>query len=194
MQGSGGTPGEHRTIGNLDQTKLPRYIKKLIKQKHKDKLSKIENADNLRSAVDHMKQLKAYNARGRQGRYSIHDTALEVVAVQREVKREEEILEEHIKERRKLQFHGDLYSILTLMFMQDGPFLVVRIVLISAYGVSDQLHIFFTGKNAIALALLLYRLCVLIFESKEDEEKDYNDDYFEIENESRGNKMATSTV
>lgn len=98
--------------------------------------------------------------------------------VQREVKREEEALEEHIKQRQKLKLHGDLYSILTLMLMQDGPFLIVRLVLIIAYGVDANLHLFFTGKNAMALSLLVYRLVVLIMESHVED--DENEDFYEL--------------
>ena len=162
------------------EAKLPKYIKKLIVQKaekQKADLAQIEKSTDLRAAVDQLKQLKAYKSRGRQARFSIHDTALEVVQVQREVKREEEALEEHIKRKQKLKLHGDLYSILTLMIMQDGPFLIVRLVLIIAYDVKTTLHLFFTGKNAMALALLVYRLVVLVMESNEEEEED-EDEYF----------------
>lgn len=131
----------------------------------------------MRAAVNQMKELKAYKDRGRQARFSIHDTALEVVQVQREVRREEEILENHIKQKQKLKLHGDLYSILTLMLMQDGPFLIVRLVLIIAYDVKAILHIFFTGKNAMALALLIYRLVILIMESNEDEDENEGEFY-----------------
>ena len=129
-----------------------------------------------------MKQQKAYKERGRQARFSIHDTALEVVQVQREVRREEEILENHIKQKQKMKLHGDLYSILTLMLMQDGPFLIVRLVLIIAYDVKAILHIFFTGKNAMALALLIYRLVILIMESFEDEEEANEGEFYEMAN------------
>ncbi|XP_074630562.1 transmembrane protein 26-like [Acropora palmata] len=162
------------------EAKLPKYIKKLIVQKaekQKADLAQIEKSTDLRSAVDQLKQLKAYKSRGRQARFSIHDTALEVVQVQREVKREEEALEEHIKRKQKLKLHGDLYSILTLMIMQDGPFLIVRLVLIIAYDVKTTLHLFFTGKNAMALALLVYRLVVLVMESNEEEDEE-EDEYF----------------
>lgn len=169
------------------ETKLPKYIKKLIVQKaekQKADLAQIEKNTDLRAAVDQLKQLKAYKSRGRQARFSIHDTALEVVQVQREVKREEEALEEHIKRRQKLKLHGDLYSILTLMLMQDGPFLIVRLVLIIAYGVATTLHLFFTGKNAMALALLIYRLVVLVMESHVEEDEEEDEDFYSMTNAS----------
>lgn len=166
-----------------DGTKLPKYIKKLIRakaEKQKADLAQIEKNTDLRAAVDQLKQIKAYKSRGRQARFSIHDTALEVVQVQREVRREEEALEEHIKERQKQKLHGDLYSILTLVLMQDGPFLIVRLVLIVAYDVKANLHLFFTGKNAMALALLVYRLMILIMESQEEEDEDEDGEFYEI--------------
>lgn len=180
------TAEEKKTNGTSGgQTKLPKYIKKLIKQKQKAELEKIEKNTDLRAAVNQikqMKQLRAYKERGRQARFSIHDTALEVVQVQREVKREEEILENHIKQKQKLKLHGDLYSILTLMLMQDGPFLIVRLVLIIAYNVKAILHIFFTGKNAMALALLIYRLVILIMESIEEEDEANEEEFYEMAN------------
>ncbi|KAL9954912.1 hypothetical protein ACROYT_G042498 [Oculina patagonica] len=175
-------PDENKTKSSGGQTKLPKYIKKLIKQKQKDELAKIEKNTDLRAAVNQMKQLKAYKDRGRQARFSIHDTALEVVQVQREVRREEQILENHIKQKQKLKLHGDLYSILTLMLMQDGPFLIVRLVLIIAYDVKAILHIFFTGKNAMALALLIYRLVILIMESIKEDEDENEGEFYEMAN------------
>ena len=67
------------------------------------------------------------------------------------------------------------------MLMQDGPFLIVRLVLIIAYKVKALLHIFFTGKNAMALALLIYRLVILVMESSEDEEEiDKDSEFYEL--------------
>ncbi|EDO48561.1 predicted protein, partial [Nematostella vectensis] len=64
-------------------------------------------------------------------------------------------------QEKKLRLHGDLYSILTIMLMQDGPFLVLRLVMLVQFRVDSEMHLFFTGKNAMALAVLFYRLLVL---------------------------------
>ncbi|XP_048581434.1 transmembrane protein 26 [Nematostella vectensis] len=75
--------------------------------------------------------------------------------------------------RREMLLHGDIFGILTGIFMQDGPFLVLRLVLIIKYNLYSEMHLFFTCKNAIALSLLMYRLCILTC-SGEDEEFDEN--------------------
>lgn len=158
------------------EKKLPRYIRKMIKQKQLQRLEKFEEEINqvYGSPVEAPKPKKQ---KGRKhGRYSMQETVKDVVTVQRKMKIEEEIIEEVIKEKEKLRFHGDLYSILTLMLMQDGPFLCVRLVMIISYKVTDETHIFFTGKNAIALAVLIYRLIVLLYEGK-DENIDDEDEF-----------------
>ena len=63
--------------------------------------------------------------------------------------------------RREMLLHGDIFGIMTGIFMQDGPFLILRLVLIINFGINNEMHIFFTCKNAIALCLLVYRLCIL---------------------------------
>ena len=116
-----------------------------------------------------------------------------VVQIQRQVRREEEILEEQIKEKEKLRFHGDLYSILTLMLMQDGPFLIVRLYLSFGLGVDHEMHIFFAGKNAMALCLLLYRLVILLFEAKQEQEEAKEDELYGKYNRTDG-AVANSPV
>lgn len=152
------------------EKKLPRYIRKMIKQKQLERLEKFEQEINqvYGSPVEAPK-LKKQRSRKRD-RYSMHETVQDVVTVQRKMKIEEEIIEEVIKEKEKLRLHGDLYSILTIMFMQDGPFLCVRLIMIFSYDVTDETHIFFTGKNAMALSVLIYRLIVLLYEGKDDVE------------------------
>ena len=77
------------------------------------------------------------------------------------------------QEMQKRQLHGDLFGILATLFMQDGPFLTLRLVLISAYNVTSEMQIFFAGKNAVSIVLLLYRLYVLQFKNEEDEKTPY---------------------
>lgn len=151
------------------EKRLPKYIKRLIRQKQKRDLEKFEKEINkvFGSPIEARKRKE----RERKHRYSMHDTVQGVVEAQRERKIEEEVIEEVIKEKEKLRFHGDLYSILTIMIMQDGPFLVVRLIMIISYSVKNETHLFFTGKNAMALSVLFYRLLVLLYEGK-NEEKD----------------------
>ncbi|XP_032221725.2 transmembrane protein 26 [Nematostella vectensis] len=169
-------PDEWKTPG-IDKT-MPKYIRKMIMRKRKEKVQRINRIFNTSREIpgentDKEKpiELISYTRRKRK-RYSIQDTVQNVVAVQREVRREEEIIEEVIKEKEKLRLHGDLYSILTIMLMQDGPFLVLRLVMLVQFRVDSEMHLFFTGKNAMALAVLFYRLLVLLYDSKEDDDED----------------------
>ena len=75
--------------------------------------------------------------------------------------------------RREMLLHGDIFGILTGIFMQDGPFLILRLVLIIKYSVTSEMHIFFTCKNAIALSLLVYRLCILTCSGEDEEDIDH---------------------
>ncbi|CAG0890064.1 unnamed protein product, partial [Darwinula stevensoni] len=58
----------------------------------------------------------------------------------------------------------DIIAILTTVVLQDGPFLIIRMVLIFHYNVVSYLNIFFTCKNTLVATLQIYRLFVLICE------------------------------
>ena len=72
---------------------------------------------------------------------------------------------------RRRELHGEVFQIMVTLFMQDGPFLVLRLYLIFQYNVVSEMHIFFTCKNAIVAILLVYRLCILTCRG-EDKETD----------------------
>ncbi|KAL8588295.1 hypothetical protein ACOMHN_049073 [Nucella lapillus] len=55
----------------------------------------------------------------------------------------------------------EVLSIVISMTLQDGPFLVLRLLLILRYEVLSYTNIFFTSKNTLVLLLQLYRLFVL---------------------------------
>ncbi|XP_066965722.1 uncharacterized protein [Macrobrachium rosenbergii] len=61
----------------------------------------------------------------------------------------------------KLYLNMDIIAILTTVFMQDGPFFLLRMTLIFRYKVVSYLNIFFTCKNTLVVSLQLYRLFVL---------------------------------
>ena len=61
----------------------------------------------------------------------------------------------------------DVYGIIISIFMQDAPFLVLRLMLIFHYGVVSYTNMFFTCKNTLVIALLIYRLIVVQMERKE---------------------------
>ncbi|XP_032807916.2 transmembrane protein 26 [Petromyzon marinus] len=60
-------------------------------------------------------------------------------------------------------YSTDLWAIVISVFIQDGPFLVVRLLLLIHFGVLDQMQmlIFFTIKNVLVLMLQAYRLVVI---------------------------------
>lgn len=56
---------------------------------------------------------------------------------------------------------ADLWNIGISLFIQDGPFLVVRLILMIYFKVINQMLVFFTAKNILIVMLQLYRLIVL---------------------------------
>lgn len=59
------------------------------------------------------------------------------------------------------QYSADLWNIGISVFIQDGPFLVVRLILITYFKVINQMLVFFAVKNFLVVMLHLYRLVVL---------------------------------
>ncbi|XP_020670370.3 transmembrane protein 26 [Pogona vitticeps] len=59
---------------------------------------------------------------------------------------------------------ADLWNIGISLFIQDGPFLVVRLILMSYFNIITQMLVFFTAKNILVVMLQLYRLVVLSFD------------------------------
>ena len=55
----------------------------------------------------------------------------------------------------------DVVGIIMSIFMQDGPFLVLRLLLIFKYSVFSYTNMFFTCKNTLVCMLLMYRLVVV---------------------------------
>ncbi|XP_060073174.1 transmembrane protein 26-like [Ylistrum balloti] len=65
----------------------------------------------------------------------------------------------------------EIYGIVTSIFMQDCPFLVVRLLLIFKYGVISYTNMFFTSKNSLVIVLLLYRVIVVQGETRRKKEE-----------------------
>ncbi|XP_055864232.1 transmembrane protein 26-like [Biomphalaria glabrata] len=61
---------------------------------------------------------------------------------------------------------SELYGIMISIFLQDLPFLVLRMLLIFKYYVVSYTNMFFTCKNTIVIILLMYRLVVVHIERK----------------------------
>lgn len=117
---------------------MPKYLHKLVKK------SRAHNQQRL---------LEAY-------RLDYLDDQLFRARNKMMMKLREERLKE-IQKARKSRFHGDLYNILVGIFMMDAPFLILRLIMIFKFGVTTDLHLLFTGKNAVGVSLLVYRLCIL---------------------------------
>lgn len=60
----------------------------------------------------------------------------------------------------------ELWAISTSVLLQDGPFLVLRIVLIGRYSVASYSNIFFTCKNTLVILLQMFRIGVILFEHR----------------------------
>eukprot|EP00794_Sanderia_malayensis_P015376 gene15376-16956_t len=74
------------------------------------------------------------------------------------------------KTTRMRKLHGELFQILVTLLMQDGPFLILRLVLLIEFKVSTEMHILFMAKNAMVCTLLVYRLCILTCREESDNE------------------------
>ncbi|KAM4591565.1 transmembrane protein 26-like [Odontesthes bonariensis] len=55
----------------------------------------------------------------------------------------------------------DIWSVVQALFIQDGPFLVVRLTIMIKLKVLNQMGIFFAFKNFLVVILNLYRLAVI---------------------------------
>ena len=60
------------------------------------------------------------------------------------------------------QYSADLWNIGITVFIQDGPFLIVRLVLMTYFNVINQMLVFFAVKNFLVVVLHLYRLVILV--------------------------------
>lgn len=74
----------------------------------------------------------------------------------------------------KSRITTELVAILMSLFMQDGPFLTFRLFIIARYQAYEYMVIFLTVKNALVLALQVYRLCVLHCTCYDHQENDFS--------------------
>lgn len=83
---------------------------------------------------------------------------------------------EPVEETTKSRITPELVGILMSLFMQDGPFLTFRLFIIAQYQAYEYMVIFLTAKNALVLALQVYRLCVLHCTCYDHKENDFSPD------------------
>ena len=69
----------------------------------------------------------------------------------------------------KMQDYTELVSLLIPMLMQDGPFLVIRLIVIAYYQVYHDTLYFLTVKNALVVMLQVYRIFVLYYKPPEED-------------------------
>lgn len=70
--------------------------------------------------------------------------------------------EEGLQDESLLKKHSpDIWSVVEALFIQDGPFLGVRLTVMTYYKVFHQMLVFFAMKNFLVVILNLYRLLVL---------------------------------
>ncbi|MEE6485425.1 hypothetical protein FKM82_014276 [Ascaphus truei] len=62
------------------------------------------------------------------------------------------------------RYGADLWNIGISLFIQDGPFLICRLILMAYFNVINQMLVFFTAKNILVVMLQLYRLIVLLID------------------------------
>jgi hypothetical protein len=137
----------HLSTSSGDTKLKDDYIKQLKEKRRKD----VEATPRVR----HEKTRDSWNAKERTGLKAVKQVFSE-------------------SEKREFDLHGDIYGILTGILMMDGPFLVFRLYCTVQYSVDSEMHIFYTVKNAISLALLVYRLCILTCKGQDED-----DDVFE---------------
>ena len=65
----------------------------------------------------------------------------------------------------------EVWGICVSVFMQDGPFLALRLIAIFMYNVVTYTNYFFTAKNGLVLALQLYRVISLCIEHRAEKAK-----------------------
>ncbi|XP_074501629.1 transmembrane protein 26-like [Sebastes fasciatus] len=70
--------------------------------------------------------------------------------------------EQRVQEASVLTKHStDIWSVVEALFIHDGPFLVVRLTVMTYFDVIHQMLVFFAIKNFLVVILNLYRLVVI---------------------------------
>ncbi|KAM9803973.1 transmembrane protein 26-like [Neosynchiropus ocellatus] len=70
--------------------------------------------------------------------------------------------DQDVKEVSLLSKHStDIWNVVEALFIQDGPFLLVRLTVMIYFGVFHQMLVFFAIKNFLVVILNLYRLVVI---------------------------------
>ena len=62
--------------------------------------------------------------------------------------------------------YNEIWGMAMSIFFQDGPFFIIRMVILFHYKVITHMNIFFTGKNIFVIILLLNRIRVIFKEDR----------------------------
>lgn len=76
-----------------------------------------------------------------------------------------------VRQRSAKLLRSEIWSILVTVSLQDGPFLVIRLVAIFVYRVRSFLTYFFTFKNLLILLFQAYRIVSICLENDEQEQE-----------------------
>uniref|UniRef100_A0A3B4EWM0 Transmembrane protein 26-like n=1 Tax=Pundamilia nyererei TaxID=303518 RepID=A0A3B4EWM0_9CICH len=69
-----------------------------------------------------------------------------------------------VRETFFIKHSTDIWSIIETLFIQDGPFLLVRLTVIIHFRVLHQMLGFFAIKNGLVITLSLYRLAIILLD------------------------------
>uniref|UniRef100_A0A3Q4MRM2 Transmembrane protein 26a n=1 Tax=Neolamprologus brichardi TaxID=32507 RepID=A0A3Q4MRM2_NEOBR len=69
-----------------------------------------------------------------------------------------------VRENFFIKHSTDIWSIIETLFIQDGPFLLVRLTVIIHFRVLHQMLGFFAIKNGLVITLSLYRLAIILLD------------------------------
>lgn len=82
----------------------------------------------------------------------------------------------------KVKDYAELASLLIPLLMQDGPFLVIRLIVIAYYGVYLDSLYFLTVKNALVVMIQVYRIFVLYYKPPDEDIDDFFPDSYRLQN------------
>ncbi|KAK3586039.1 hypothetical protein CHS0354_033166 [Potamilus streckersoni] len=68
-------------------------------------------------------------------------------------------------------FHTEIWSVCVSFLLQDGPFLTIRVYTITTHKLLNYSIVFFTAKNALLVAILVYRMTVICRDGDESTNK-----------------------
>ncbi|XP_064619322.1 transmembrane protein 26-like [Lineus longissimus] len=86
----------------------------------------------------------------------------------------------------------EIWAIMTVLFLQDVPFLCLRMTLIFHFSVVSYMNIFFTCKNSLVIMLQLYRIGVIQMEETKKIKKKKRGEISDSDDDESGSYMNRS--